>query len=209
VPTPVYVVPIRKIVPPNFQPFVADCVPEEHHEDTMEITQHPVEQGASIADHAYKLPAEVTLNYIYSSSTKRGGSGQNVNYNQNFLQQMYQNFLALQAQRVLFQLYTGKRYYPQMLIKSLSVVTDPANENILNMRILCKELIIVTTTTTQGSGAALGSASNMTNPQQTAPIINSGQGSLPPGQGFDSDGTGVQSPDGILVHTGATVGSQP
>lgn len=41
---------------------------EEHHSDNLEITQHPIEQGAAITDHAYKRPAELTLKLGWSNS---------------------------------------------------------------------------------------------------------------------------------------------
>lgn len=40
----------------------------ERHMDQLEITDHPVEQGASISDHAFKRPAEVTLEIVWSNS---------------------------------------------------------------------------------------------------------------------------------------------
>lgn len=38
-----------------------DVVVEEQHEDTLEITEHPVEHGANISDHAFMKPASVTI----------------------------------------------------------------------------------------------------------------------------------------------------
>jgi hypothetical protein len=38
-----------------------DVVVEESHDDALEITEHPVEQGASISDHAFKKPQTVTI----------------------------------------------------------------------------------------------------------------------------------------------------
>ncbi len=48
--------------------LVPDVVISEKHQDTLEITEHPVELGAEIADHAYKRPAEVTMEVGFSSS---------------------------------------------------------------------------------------------------------------------------------------------
>ena len=36
--------------------IVPSVVVSEKHTDTLEITEHPVEVGAAIADHAYKKP---------------------------------------------------------------------------------------------------------------------------------------------------------
>lgn len=58
------------------QPLIATVTVEEHHRDELTITEHPVEQGAPIADHAYKQPAEVTLRLAWSMAPPTpGGSG--------------------------------------------------------------------------------------------------------------------------------------
>src|SRR5260363_275132 len=41
--------------------IVPNVVIEEVHQDALTITEHPVEQGAAIADHAYVRPAEVVM----------------------------------------------------------------------------------------------------------------------------------------------------
>lgn len=41
--------------------IVPSVVVSEKHSDTLEITEHPVEIGAAVADHAYKRPSEVVL----------------------------------------------------------------------------------------------------------------------------------------------------
>jgi hypothetical protein len=46
----------------------AMAVIRERHMDQLEITDHPVEQGANISDHAFKRPAEVTLEIAWSNS---------------------------------------------------------------------------------------------------------------------------------------------
>jgi hypothetical protein len=53
--------------------IIAQAVIEERHSDELEITSHPVEQGASIADHAFKHPAEVILTMGWSNSPSQSG----------------------------------------------------------------------------------------------------------------------------------------
>jgi hypothetical protein len=54
--------------------IIAQATVEEQHHDELEITDHPVEQGAMITDHAYKRPAEVKLKLGWSNSpSSRGG----------------------------------------------------------------------------------------------------------------------------------------
>jgi hypothetical protein len=48
--------------------IIAMAVVRERHIDQLEITDHPIEQGSSISDHAFKRPAEVTLEIAWSNS---------------------------------------------------------------------------------------------------------------------------------------------
>ena len=48
--------------------FVAQVTIEESHRDETHITEHPVEQGANIADHAFDMPASLTVRYAWSNS---------------------------------------------------------------------------------------------------------------------------------------------
>lgn len=56
----------------QFGQFVADVVVREVHTDTLEITDQPVEQGASVADHAFKRPAELVIEMMWSNSPQQG-----------------------------------------------------------------------------------------------------------------------------------------
>lgn len=52
----------------SFGPFVADVVLREVHTDTLTVTDQPVEQGASMTDHAFKRPAELVIEMMWSNS---------------------------------------------------------------------------------------------------------------------------------------------
>ncbi len=55
-------------------PIVAQATVEEVHDDELTLTRHPIEQGASITDHAYKEPSEVIVRCGWSNSPS-GPSG--------------------------------------------------------------------------------------------------------------------------------------
>lgn len=57
-------------VVPILQPQITT---EETHNDEIVITDHPVEKGARISDHFYKLPAEVTIRCAWSNSPSVAG----------------------------------------------------------------------------------------------------------------------------------------
>ncbi len=114
----VYIRPLRSIGGLQF-----DVTIEESHSDTLEITEHPVEQGASITDHAYMLPSTLTIVAGVSDSGIEGHIGR--------AKEMYQALRELQGKREPLDVYTGKRVYKNMLISSLATTTDEQTENSL------------------------------------------------------------------------------
>jgi len=148
----------------------ADVTVEENHRDEVIITQHPVEGGGVITDHAYKRPAEVEIRCGFSNSSA-GYVG--------YVQEQYRALLALQLARQPFSVYTGKRRYRNMLIRGISVVTDPHSENVLMATVALQEIIIVSTQTTGGtatgsSTAAAGTSGNQADPASTGSVTNAG-----------------------------------
>ncbi|MDU3155018.1 MAG: hypothetical protein E7B34_05005 [Hafnia alvei] len=132
--------------------IVPSVVISEKHNDTLEITEHPVEVGAAISDHAYRRPSEVVMHVGFAG----GGSlldfldttsfGLSVGLSP---KETYQELLDLQNSRVPFDVVTGKRIYSNMLIRALEVTTDRTSENVLSAVLTLREVIITSTTTTQ------------------------------------------------------------
>lgn len=103
---------------------------EENSNDELEITEHPVQRGANITDHAYLKPSTVSIRFSYAPGTTP-------------LSQLYTELRDLQASREPFTIVTGKRVYSNMLFKSLSVNTDVTKENILSVIGNFQEIILV------------------------------------------------------------------
>lgn len=149
--------------PRNIGGIVAQVTIEEIHHDEVVITEHPVERGAAIADHAFKRPAEVVITAGWSNSDPASGG------DPNYVTGIYQQLLALQAQLQLFNVVTGKRSYTNMLMRSLEMVTDVKHETALYVRAHLREVITVSTQT-----VTVPPAQNQAMPQKTAPILNQG-----------------------------------
>ena len=147
---------------------------EEVHTDELVITEHPVEAGASITDHAYKKPSEVLIRCGWSNSdlaalgldlSELGDVFAGTFTGTDYVSKIYQQLLDLQVSRVPFDVTTGKRQYQNMLLRSLSVTTDAKTENVLTVTAACREIIIVSTQAT-----TLPPRSAMAAPEITAPI---------------------------------------
>lgn len=162
-----YVRPARKL-----GDLIPVTVVAERHQDTLRITQHPVEKGAVIADHAIKEPATLTLEYRWSESGSSLLLNGNVNADVKTPAEVYEQLLALQAAVELVDVYTGKRVYQNMALVGIKTDTDKHTENILAVTISCQQVILATAQTlvltTQSS------ATNAATPEATAPVVNQG-----------------------------------
>ncbi|STM21189.1 bacteriophage protein [Escherichia coli] len=111
----------------------------------LEITEHPVEVGAAVADHAYKKPSEVVMEVGFA------GGGALLDFASNLTatsllglspQQNVSELLDLQESRIPFDVVTGKRLYSNMLIRALEVTTDKTTENVLSAVLTLREVLI-------------------------------------------------------------------
>jgi hypothetical protein len=103
----------------------------ENSVDAIEITQQPVQQGANIADHAFKKPTNLSIQIVFGSSLFQP------------LSTIYKNLLALQSSFQPFNCTTPKRTYYNMLFASLGVTTDKQTENILAVNCSFQQIITV------------------------------------------------------------------
>lgn len=123
--------PVRKI-----GEITVNVVVTESTNDTLTITKQPVQQGASITDHAYKEPTVFSTTILFRDNPQKS------------LSKVYQDLLDLQNSRVPFDIVTPKRIYRSMLMSSLGQTTDKATENCLQITVSFQEVIIVSVATT-------------------------------------------------------------
>lgn len=152
--------------------IVPSVVVSEKHSDTLEITEHPVEIGAAVADHAYKRPSEVVMEVGFSG----GGSlldfvdtssiGLSLGLSP---QETYQELLDLQSSRIPFDVVTGKRLYSNMLIHALEVTTEKATENVLSAVLTLRGVLI-----TRTQQITVANKSDMKDGASTSAVANSG-----------------------------------
>lgn len=164
---------------------------EEVHSDEMEITDHPVEQGSTISDHAFARPSEVILTIAWSNSPNNagplnqllgaaanaspllqkvigvgeliGGVASALSSGDPVTVQKYKGLLKFYNDRRIFDVYTGKRVYKNMLIKSMATTTDVKTENSLILRVTMKQILMAKTQT-----VTVPDSSNMANPAKNA-----------------------------------------
>jgi len=158
--------------------LTADVTIEEQERDELTITEHPVEQGAPIADHAFKRPSEVTIRAAWSATK----------HNLNSVYGTYNTLLSWQSALNPFQLYTGKRVYNDMLISSIAVTTDQSTEYVLMATIICRQIIRVRTHVVETAGVTNTENTSGDTPQTESPAQT---GTRSTTQHSTSSGTGA------------------
>jgi hypothetical protein len=179
---------------PTAEPFVntlSGYVPiSEEHSDVLNITEHPVEQGAQITDHAYKLPAQLTVRIGWSASSSAGNPVGGsvfgnlalptlagfwaVDSSSERLNALYGTLIELQVNRNLLTVTTGRRIYSNMLLKSVSLTTDDKTANALLVTCQLQEIILVDTQVVNVPVNAAGNAA----PQSVNPTVEKGAQNL-------------------------------
>lgn len=194
--------------------ITAQVTLEETHIDTMEMTDHPVEFGSSVTDHAFNRPEEVIIKCAWSDSPSGGAGlvgsalalgaansspirnalalGGVVNAVQSLMsgngpsqaKAVYEQFLAIQKTRLPFSISTGKRQYKDMVFKALSVTTDKDSEHVLIITAVCRQIIIARTSAVQ----IPLNPKELANPQKHMPVANTGTKQLKPVAAFTGGG---------------------
>ncbi len=122
--------------------LIPHVIVEETYRDEVIITDHPVERGAAITDHAFVRPSQLEIRCGWSNSTA-GTEG--------YIESVYQQMLTLLRKREPFDVFTPRRMYTSMLIQGIQVTRDERTNSVLNCSISLREIIIAQTQTTQGS----------------------------------------------------------
>lgn len=150
----IFLKPVRKI-----GTIAVQVVVNETTTDTLTITKQPVQQGASITDHAYLEPTVFSHTIYFAAPGFTGGQS---------LDQIYKQLLDLQASAIPFDIVTPKRIYHSMLMAGLSQTTDKLTENCLAIHATYQQIIIVPILATSVP------RSNQKNPASNAATQNGG-----------------------------------
>ncbi|WP_186104938.1 phage baseplate protein [Burkholderia gladioli] len=148
---------------------------EERLTDEVTLTDHPVEIGADITDHAYRRPSEVVMQCGWSNSDYAALLGTlKAIFNgslptDDYVSSVYSQLLAIQQAREPFSVTTSRRKYDNMLITSLSTVTDLKTNSVLIVTASMREIIMVESKVTK-----LPPKANQANPAATAETVNMG-----------------------------------
>lgn len=114
------------------------------HNSELTITEHPVERGANVADHAFMEPREVIIEVGMTDTAASivlgqfaGGWSRSV--------EAYKVLASLQQDRIPFSILTRLGLYENMLIKTLMAPDDYATRFGLKATATCREVLVAET----------------------------------------------------------------
>ena len=121
--------------------YFFDAVMEENHSSRLTITQHPVQDRASISDHAFLEPRELTLEIKMSDVMGVLVPGQYADGDSKSVA-AYRKFCELQESRAPLVIQTRLKRYENMLIESITTPDTKETKHGLKCTIKFKEIII-------------------------------------------------------------------
>lgn len=169
----------RGITPEEGDAIIPDVVISETHDDDVTVTQHPVDTGAPIADHAFVQPAIVTCVFGWSDSSRLINSALDgsILKGMQTTKDVYDKLLELKNARMPLHLSTGKRKYDCVLITKLKVSTTADTESSAIIEITFQEVLLAEAKTVSLNAA------RQKNPKRTA-SKKSGYKQLIPSEGY-------------------------
>ncbi len=122
-----------------------DGVFREDHESTLTVTDNPVETGVVVSDHAFMMPARVTINAGVSDTPLHLLDGDAYVAAVRRSQRAYELLVALQTAAEPFDVQTGLLLYKNMVVLTLRAGQDAASAGVLDFTAVLREVQIVNT----------------------------------------------------------------
>ena len=102
--------------------FFFDAVLREEHSSSLRITEHPVQSGANISDHAFFMPARLVLDIGMNDAMASYVIGQYPVFDKSV--NAYQKMISLQKTRTPLTVVTRLNKYTNMLIEQIFSPVD-------------------------------------------------------------------------------------
>lgn len=122
--------------------YFFDVTYSENHALENAITENPVQSGASINDHVYQQPRQLTLDVGVSDCLTSYASGQFTNSSTRAIS-AYQVLVGLWKTAQVMQIATPFETYPSMVLKSINMNCTAQTMNAMRATVTFQEVIIV------------------------------------------------------------------
>lgn len=126
--------------------YFFDAHLREDHNGSVRITDHPVQDGTNISDHAYNLPDKLSLEIFVSDVMDAVVVDQFSEYDTKSIS-AYEILRALKEQRMPLSVKTRLHFYENMLIEHMNTPDDYKSSKSLKCSIIMKQIITATVAT--------------------------------------------------------------
>lgn len=132
-------IPYQVVISAEDSQIAFDATVSERHRHELKVTEHPVEEGASVSDHAQLEPDVLDIQGIISNTPILLNVEDNIQPSipggnpDNRAQDAYNEFLRLQQTAALLEVATEIRDYSDMMITSISVPREKGSRHILDI----------------------------------------------------------------------------
>ena len=123
-----------------------DAFLKESHTGSVRITDHPVQGGASISDHAYNLPDKLTIEIFVSDVMDEVVKDQFSEYVTKSLS-AYEVLRGLKEARQPLEINTRLRIYEDMIIENMSITDDYKSRYSLRCTVSFRQVIMASVST--------------------------------------------------------------
>lgn len=126
--------------------LIFDAIFSTQHDTSLSITEHPVQSGASISDHAYEEAAKLTFDIGMSDVMQSYIPGQ-FSDNSSRSISAYAKLRELQTLRLPLSVVTKLDSYSNMLVETISTVEDNKTTYGLRATVTLKQVFVVNVNT--------------------------------------------------------------
>lgn len=200
-----------KVADPTIGFLEVDCVDQETHEWTNDVTTNPVENGSPIADHVIIQPDRITIVAFVSNAPILGFLDGMSNLlsdgltSEDRTQKAFTTLEQLAKSKSMVTIYTRYKQYTNMVITNISIPRRPDDGDAINFTIEAIRVNIVSTaTTTLPPGVGVqktGPNAGKSNATDSATLRRA-----TPGKDIGSTGGGGPSPDDVKKRVSALKG---
>lgn len=124
----------------NIAGFIFDAFLAVNHRQELKVTEHPVETGAAISDHAYIMPAELRFEVGMSDAMTSVVNGQ-FDSSWSRSRSAWDILKEIQASRIPLTALTRLGRYENLLITSLEQNDDYRTVTGLRATVVCKQIL--------------------------------------------------------------------
>lgn len=147
--------------------YFFDAFIRESHSCSVRVTEHPVQTGANISDHAFNLPDKLSVEIFVSDSMDEVVTGQFSDYKSKSVS-AFLVLKKLKEERQLVGINTRLDYYKNMIIESIDTDDDYKTANSLRCQVSFRQVLIASVAKQSvNSVAAQTTNENKKGPQNT------------------------------------------